>query len=130
VGVVEYAHTLYTGGDKEPDLVFVAAHGNNGGLYRSIDAGRTWEKVFAPARGLYGFDRAADGTVMYACGDGGIWRSTDGKAWEQVFGMPFGNAVGVTVDPADAETIWIATPGGGIWRGPGKGAPDEKTDVR
>ena len=55
---------------------------------------------------------AGQPSVIYAAaGSGGVWKSVNGGlSWEHVFAKESTFAVGdVTVDPNDAETVWVGT---------------------
>ena len=66
-----------------PDATTLFVMAEAGAIYRSLDAGTTWEKILTGYVGsFWGGLTAKDGTV-YATGmRGNIWRSTDkGKTW-------------------------------------------------
>jgi hypothetical protein len=49
----------------------------------------------------------------------GLWLSKDnGKTWRGFKSLPFSNIQRVQFDPADEQTIYLATFGGSIWKGP------------
>lgn len=119
----------------DPDTVFVAASGNlflpggQRGLYRSTDAGDTWELVLAGANRTTGaIDVAIDPSDpdrMFAAmwdhrrfpdlrrygGKGsGVFRSLDGgDTWSRVDGLPSGSEVGrigVAIAPLAPEFVY------------------------
>ena len=119
-----------------PDIVYVAALGHafgpnpERGVFRSVDGGKTWEKV------LYKSDRAGshdismdprNPRVLYAAiwqaqryphtlvdggPDSGLWKSTDGgDTWTDITrrpGLPRGvlGKIGVAVSPARPGRVW------------------------
>ncbi len=133
---------------KNPDLVYVAAIGNlwkpneTRGIYRSQDAGTTWEKT------LYVSDKAGAGDLVmdpnnarilyaatwqmkrngYRMDSGGpdskLFKSIDGgDSWTDISklpGLPKGpwGIVGIAVSPVDSNRIWtiIEAEEGGIYR--------------
>lgn len=118
-----------------PETVYVAALGHlytenaERGVYKSVDGGRTWERVLFVDERTGAIDVAQHPTrpeVLYAAtwekartaanflesGPGsGIWRSTDaGRTWARLGGgLPTGATVGrigIDVSPARPETIY------------------------
>ena len=61
----------------------VAVCADSGGIYRSVDAGSTWERTSAPATNWSCVACSADGTRLVAASGGGlIYSSTDsGATW-------------------------------------------------
>ena len=129
---------------RPPWNVYPPSSGPGSGLYRSDDGGDTWRPItgggfpseklgriglaFAPSdsRRVYAIVDAKEGG-LYASADGGTtWKraSADARIWER--GWYFG---GVTVDPKDADTVYVcdtamyrSTDGGKTFV-PIKGAP-------
>ncbi|MEM9759572.1 MAG: hypothetical protein AAF933_10080 [Pseudomonadota bacterium] len=131
-----------------PDVVWVAAQGNtyaagdDGGIFKSEDGGRSWRRVLAPENGTTGaVDLALDmgnPRILYAAlwdnqrtpwalrsgGPGsGIWRSRDGgDSWERVTeGLPDGmGKIGVAASPAQPGRVWAIVEAeddtGGLYR--------------
>src|SRR4030095_16533827 len=121
---------------KNPDIVYVAAHGHvwgpndQRGVFRSKDGGKTWEKVLGRSNKAGAIDLIIDPSnpnILYAGfwevyrkpwtlesgGPGsGIFKSTDGGyTWTELTrnnGLPKGTIgkVGITVSPANPERIW------------------------
>ena len=122
---------------KNPDLVYVAALGHafgpneERGLYRSSDAGRTWEKILHKSDVAGAVDVSFDPhspEVIYATvwqahrsfwemssggPDSGMWRSTDGgDTWTDITrnkGLPKDGIlgkVGVSASPAKTGRVW------------------------
>ncbi|MGH7848649.1 MAG: WD40/YVTN/BNR-like repeat-containing protein [Candidatus Binatia bacterium] len=105
---------------KQPNIVFA---GSDRGLYRTDDAGATWEKISSPLDDYYTWSLAIDPVepdVMFA-GTGtptpaGIFRSTDGgKSWERrpvqvaatcsAVGVP--RVTAIAIDPIGRKNIWV-----------------------
>ena len=107
---------------RPPWNVYPPSNGPGSGLYRSTDGGRAWQHVVGhglPSAGLGRIGIAyapSDPQRIYLLVDakrGGLYRSDDsGRKWTRVNSDPriwgrgwyFG---GVTVDPKDAETVYI-----------------------
>ncbi|MFK7831368.1 MAG: WD40/YVTN/BNR-like repeat-containing protein [Congregibacter sp.] len=117
-----------------PDVIWVAAQGNtyqprdDGGVFRSVDGGKTWERVLEPTNESTGaVDLALDmrnPRILYAAmwdnqrtpwdlrsgGDGsGIWRSMDsGDTWERLTeDLPEGmGKIGVAASAAKPGRVW------------------------
>jgi photosystem II stability/assembly factor-like uncharacterized protein len=95
-----------------------------GGLYKSIDGGRTWRQLLNDWQ-VWGVTLdPGNPDVVYACcfatGGGptrGVLRSTDGGAtWKRLGGLPFYNLHQVTVDPRNPRTLYVTTFGGDVWK--------------
>ncbi|HEV2115163.1 MAG TPA: glycosyl hydrolase, partial [Terriglobales bacterium] len=132
---------------KNPDRVFVAALGHpfadneERGIFRTLDGGKTWQKVlykdsksggidiaFAPGnpnllfaalwqvrRTPWSLDSGGAGSGLYRSSDGGNnWKELTGH------GLPDGplGRIGVTVSGADSNRVWaiIEAKKGGIYR--------------
>ena len=98
---------------KAPLCLFV---GTADGLFRSADAGQTWEKVMAGEvrEVLFDPDLATD---LYAAGAIGIWRSRDfGATWEAFAAdLEFPNVNSLAVDWGQ-RVFYAGTAGGGLYR--------------
>ena len=86
---------------ENPGTLYAAANDANGGLFRSVDRGASWQRLPLPAEirnvNNVSVDRTT-GTILIATGlpyagtmaGGGAWRSDDGGAnWTQMFKAPF-----------------------------------------
>ncbi len=114
-----------------------------GGLYRTTDGGKTWQRVlrkrnthfgayFHPkrkGRGLRSQEGSARGlgaSWVYAtcCGwsdapEGSLFLSQDaGKTWRPFTELPFAQINRVDFDANDPEVIYATTFGGSVWKGP------------
>ena len=97
----------------------------SGGLWRTSDGGRTWQRIGRQARQTFGgyFHPKHEGWIYMTLTEGaagaGLWLSQDnGKTWQAFDGLPFSNIQRVTFDPADEDRITVTTFGGSVWCGP------------
>lgn len=143
---------------RDSRVVYVAAQGplwNPGGdrgLYKSIDAGKTWKQVLAVSENTGVSDLVVDPRnpdVLYASAyqrrrhvwtliDGGpestIYRSTDaGATWTKAeAGLPKGDKgrIGLAISPVDPDVIYAIVEAtrdeGGVFRSRDRGASWEK----
>ncbi len=104
---------------------------SQGGVYRTLDGGGSWEHVLTDAEvaqtGGASYDHFMsvaihpdDGSVVYAGSSGhGLWLSQDGgDAWQHWQSFPFSNVQSINVDPRDSSRLVMTTFGGGVWEGP------------
>lgn len=90
---------------------------------RSTDAGLTWTTLDGNLPdtpiNVIGIDHRGRVPVLYAGGDGGVWRSADDGATWHVFGqgLPRAAAIDLHVEPGRAGTgrLVVATQGRGAW---------------
>ncbi|MGB5353969.1 MAG: hypothetical protein WBN32_10200 [Woeseia sp.] len=101
---------------------FIKSGGESGGIYKSSDAGETWEKLeggLPKLIGKIGVDVSASSpNRIYAIIEaepekGGLWRSDDyGKTWELINGHRALHTrawyyIHLRADPSDPDTIWV-----------------------
>ena len=128
---------------RPPWNVYPPSSGSGGGLYKSMDGGQSWIKLTghglpnmpgrigiavspSKAERVYALVDAADGGLYRSDDAGTTWAliSSDSRIWNR--GWYFG---GVTVDPANPDTVYICNTAmyrssdGGKTFGPIKGAP-------
>ncbi len=103
----------------------------SGGLWRTTDAGRTWQRIGRQARQTFGgyFHPKHDGWIYMTLTEGapgaGLWLSQDnGQTWHAFDGLPFSNIQRLTFDPSDDSVLYVTTFGGSIWRGPAVPHPE------
>ncbi|WP_299312884.1 glycosyl hydrolase [uncultured Aquimarina sp.] len=132
-----------------PDIVYAGVLGNiykptqNRGVYKSIDGGKTWNKVLFANQDAGAVDLTLDPNnprILYAStwnarrtpyslssgGNGSaLWKSTDsGKTWKEIsknkgFAKDTLGIMGVTVSPVNSERIWAIVENkekGGVYR--------------
>lgn len=89
--------------------IFWGACGSKGGLYRSEDAGATWNHVFANEFWIFNVLVTPSGVVY--CPGRNLWRSMDhGSTWLQITRFTGDRViVGLEVNPHDERTMWIST---------------------
>jgi photosystem II stability/assembly factor-like uncharacterized protein len=95
-------------------------HGDGGGVYLSVDSGKTWRQVLEKDRHVYDVTiDPRDPKILYASGfESSAWRSTDrGEHWTRIPGFNFKWGHRVIPDPVAADKIYITTFGGGVWHG-------------
>src|SRR5262249_384344 len=108
----------------QPNLFYMAA--NNGGVWKSTDAGRVWTPIFddQPTGSIGALAVApSDSSVLYVgSGEGlqrpdlsvgdGIYKSTDAGATWRHLGLSDGRQVAaILVDPKDARRVFVAVLG-------------------
>ncbi|MEM7104671.1 MAG: glycosyl hydrolase [Bacteroidota bacterium] len=133
---------------ENPDIVYVAAMGNiykpteERGVFRTIDGGKTWEKILYVSDKAGAVDLVLDPSnprIMYASfwevnrtpysfssggEDSGMWKSTDGgETWEDISrndGLPKGllGIIGISVSPVNPDRVFaiIENEKGGVFR--------------
>ena len=139
---------------SNPDVVYAAVLGDlfkdseERGVYKSVDGGKSWERMLHPNARSGAVDIVLDPgnpEVLYAStwnvrrtpydfssgGDGSaLWKSTDGGAtWTSLMdneGLPEGphGIIGVTVSPVNPNRVWaiIENENGGVYRSDDAGA--------
>ena len=132
-----------------PDIVYAGVLGNiykptqDRGVYKSIDGGKTWNKVLFANQDAGAVDLTLDPNnprILYAStwnarrtpyslssgGNGSaLWKSADsGKTWKEIsknkgFAKDTLGIMGVTVSPVDSERVWAIVENkekGGVYR--------------
>lgn len=142
---------------RNPNTVFVAAEGSvwgpggERGLYKTTDAGKTWNKVLNISENT-GVNNVVmdprDSNLLYATSEqrrrhtftkigGGpetaVYKSTDGGAtWEKIMkGLPKSDmgGTGIAISPVNPDVVYLiaeASEGGGFFRSQNRGATWEK----
>ncbi len=102
-----------------------------GGLFRTVDGGASWKRVVQKGPEHWGayLSPHHPGWVYLTLCEGapeeGLWLSRDlGEHWEPFADLPFKNVQRVEFDPRDPGTIYLATFGGSVWKGPA--APERR----
>ncbi len=105
---------------------------HSGGLYRTDDAGRTWQNVFDPTAHVYGVtvDPQAPATVFITTFEGSIFRSDDGgDSWKRLGGYNFKWAKTPILDPFNPGMLYLTTFGSSVWYGPASGVEGAFEDI-
>ena len=112
---------------NSPDRLYLAAwardkgeHGEGGGIYLSVDAGKSWTRVLDRDRHIYDVTiDPRDAKKLYASGfESSAWKSNDrGENWVRIPGFNFKWGHRVIPDPEDPKKVYITTFGGGVWHG-------------
>jgi hypothetical protein len=115
---------------KDSNIILVgtcdAGRGDeSGGLYRTTNGGRTWQRIGRKGRQTFGgyFHPKRDGwiymTLTEGAPDAGLWLTKDnGRTWEAFDELPFSNIQRVVFDPSNENLMYVTTFGGSVWRGP------------
>ena len=149
---------------ENPDVVWVAAMGQlfgeegnaDRGVYKTIDGGKTWNKVLFRNNKTGAVDIAVDpnnSRILFAAlweayrnpwemssgGDGsGLFKSTDGgETWKEITknpGLPKGlvGKIGVSVSPVNSDRVFAIVEnakGGGLFRSEDAGATWERVSA-
>src|SRR5947199_8776287 len=109
---------------SQPNVFYIGV--NNGGVWKTTDAGRTWKPIFddqpTGSVGDIAVAPSNPNVIYVGCGEGlqrpdlatgdGIYKSTDGgKTWKHV-GLRDGQQIGaVIVDPKDPDRVFVAVLG-------------------
>jgi photosystem II stability/assembly factor-like uncharacterized protein len=70
---------------EDPDQIYVS---ESGAVYVSDDAGSTWTDMEVPAYIQSLLFAPSEPPILYAAGNGGVYRNTGGQTWQQVPGVP------------------------------------------
>jgi photosystem II stability/assembly factor-like uncharacterized protein len=110
-----------------PDRLYLAAwardkgeRGEGGGIYLSVNAGKTWTQVLNRDRHVYDVTiDPREGRILYASGfESSAWKSNNhGESWTRIPGFNFKWGHRVIADPEDPKKVYITTFGGGVWHG-------------
>jgi hypothetical protein len=94
--------------------VLLVSHG--GGVWRTRDEGRTWDRVLAARARLL---TAAGGRFYLTTEDGGGLLASDdqGETWEQPPGAPRAEVLCLAQEPGPSGRLWLGTRGDGAWVG-------------
>jgi len=100
---------------SNPEHVLLGTHA---GLYESSDGGRDWQRVALEGQDAMNLARS-EGQMVWTAGHNVFAKSTDGgETWTDVRpeGLPSLDLHGFAVDPNDAQTLYAAVAGQGLYR--------------
>jgi photosystem II stability/assembly factor-like uncharacterized protein len=89
---------------EDPDKIYV---GISGTVYVSDDAGSTWTDMEIPAYVQSLVFAPSDPPILYAAGNGGVYRNTGGQTWQQVPGVPREAAARCLAAGRDRERVVV-----------------------
>ena len=109
---------------SDPYVYYIAAV--NGGIWKTVDAGRTWEPIFdsqpTGSIGALAVAPSSRRTIYAGSGEGlqrpdlavgdGVYKSTDGgQTWKNT-GLQDGQQIaGIAIDPTNADRVFVAVLG-------------------
>jgi photosystem II stability/assembly factor-like uncharacterized protein len=112
-------HTLLVSA-TDPERIVLGTHA---GLYESSDGGRTWRAGALGGNDAMNLARTRRGRI-WAAGHNVLFASDDGgRTWTEARpdGLPGLDLHGFAADPADANTLYAAVAGEGLYRSPDGG---------
>jgi photosystem II stability/assembly factor-like uncharacterized protein len=87
--------------------LYFSSCGEGGGAWRSDDEGATWTHIFQNESWCFNLDVSPSGVVYVGGKD--LWRSDDqGKTWRKLTNFQDATLVGIAIDPANEQRIWIS----------------------
>jgi len=103
-----------------------------GGIYLSMDGGASWKPILTCDQHVYSL--TIDPKIpdrLFACGfEGSAYRSDDvGRHWRRLQGFNFKPGHRISIDPTNADRIYITTFGNSVWMGPADGDPRAPEDI-
>jgi photosystem II stability/assembly factor-like uncharacterized protein len=93
--------------------------GTHYGLFDSSDGGASWHRTDFGRRDAMNLARTRTESVVWAAGHHVLAKSTDGgKTWQDVSppGLPYLDVHGFGADPRNADTLYAAIAGNGLYR--------------
>ena len=113
---------------KNPDIMYATCWPDinsevpvNGGIYKTLDGGRQWVKVFDRDMYIYGLavDDNNPSTIYAVSFDSRAYRSDDeGNSWKRLDGYVFKWGHRPILDPYNKDMLYITTAGSSVCYGP------------
>ncbi len=116
------SRVIYIGACDAP-----GASWDQGGLHRSSDGGKAWQKVLRKRKTHFGayFHPKRKGWIYATCcgwspaAEGSLFLSKNsGQSWAAFEKLPFAQINRVDFHPANPDVIYVTTFGGSVWKGP------------
>ncbi|MFC1614412.1 hypothetical protein ACFL5K_03870 [Gemmatimonadota bacterium] len=114
------------------DLSSMPRRERNGGLYRSLDDGASWEQVFYEDAHVYAaaIDPERPSTVVINTFDSAAFRTMNrGETWHKIGGYNFKWGHRPILDPHHPGMLYLTTFGGSVFYGPVSGLPGTVEDI-
>jgi photosystem II stability/assembly factor-like uncharacterized protein len=105
------------------NVVYLAS---NGGVWRSLDAGGSWQNASSGLPGLavaaFAAFRRPSGTALAGTA-AGLYRTTNrGASWSPARGLPSARVTALALSPAEPQTAYVLLFGKGLYRSKDAGA--------
>jgi uncharacterized repeat protein (TIGR01451 family) len=110
--------------------LYCAVAGAEPGLFRSADAGTTWQRVLSAFVTAVATDLSAAGTVYVGTAAGGVFKTTNGGGSWTFIGAGIGETTvrQLIVDPMTPTTLYLGTGDKAVFKSTDGGASWEKKD--
>ena len=111
--------------------LYAAFSGSDSGLFRSSDAGTSWQEVLDAAISAVVVDPTVAGSVYAATGESRVFRTTDsGSTWaSSAIGLPESDVCCLLVDPLTPSTLYAGTADKAVFKSVDSGVTWVRKDV-